>query len=52
MVDILADPEMVGFKRERPKYPIREIYDLRVRIPNKIIEDYRIPYRSSKVGCL
>ena len=58
MVDVLVDPEMVGFKRERPKYPIHEIYALRARIPkgimedSRVIEDYSVPYRSSKAGCL
>ena len=58
MVDILAVPEMIEYKREKPKYPIDQIYDIRnPRMPfdmqNHIIkEGYQIPYRPSKAGCL
>ena len=49
MVDILADPEMVGFKRERPIYQIR----ISISFDKKHVnEDYRIPYKSSKAECL
>ncbi len=50
MVDILSDPEMVGFKRIKHIYQIIEPdrhVDLR-----SVREDYKIPYRSSGVGCL
>lgn len=50
MVDILEDPEMVGFKKGKPIYQIRgHCMSLDLKI---YIEDYKIPYRSSKAGCL
>ncbi|HLD57251.1 MAG TPA: hypothetical protein VJA47_03035 [archaeon] len=49
MVDILADPEMVGFKRIKHIYQIMEPV---APIEMKGSEDYRVPYKSSKAGCL
>ena len=51
MVDILADPGMIGFKRGKPIYQIRES-DLQSDPRRHIKEDYESPYKSSKAGCL
>jgi len=50
MVDVLADPAMVGFKRGKPIYQIIEP-DI-IRDVKSVKEDYKIPYKSSKIGCL
>ncbi|MBI4163580.1 MAG: hypothetical protein HY512_01845 [Candidatus Aenigmarchaeota archaeon] len=50
MVDILADPEMVGFKRIKHIYQIIE--QSRSLDTRSQKEDYRTPYRSSNAGCL
>ncbi len=51
MVDVLADPEMIGFKRGKPIY---QIIHTEAPIQNKkyIEEDFRNPYKSSRAGCL
>ncbi len=50
MVDVLTDPEMIGFKRIKHIYQIIEPSESLDTRSQK--EDYKIPYRSSKAGCL
>ena len=51
MVDILIDPEMIGFKRGKPIYQIRHS-EFPIENKKYIEEDLRNPYRSSRAGCL